>query len=188
MAVDPKIGAAFIDGGIVHRIGFRRLLPFSLWHLFMLQAIDSPFVHKGEVRRFDLRVAVGVCSLRYPDSRIRRPRYVGRDLRMGVRKFLHYVGDYLSKPEYVVIPRDGTTPPPPRGSAPETLQIVWDVLDFTHWEEEKVWNLPAGKGFAYQAGAMRSKGLDMDFMTPEERAYQDALEAEREAERKAPHG
>lgn len=186
---DSHLGPAFIDGGVRHRFFGRVLRPFSVWHLFLLQAIDSPFTTKGDVFQFHLETAVGVCRLRYPDSKIQRP-WVGplsswRLARKGglereVARFLDYAGDYLSKPEYAIHPRprpEGAPPPPQRTSAPFILRLVADIVGWAHCPIGDAWNLPVGQAHWWQSMAHRAHGEDVDFMDEEEREFQAQMEA-----------
>lgn len=188
MALDPSLAAAFIDGGQRPRFFGVRLRRFSLWHLFLLQAIDSPFVRLGEVTLFDLLTAVGICRLRFDDSRIVRPR-VGlvsgfrlarKDgLRREVVRFLNYTGDYLQKPEYCIHPREvpGAPPAPKRIAAPELLTLTADIMGWCHAPERWVWELPPGRAYWYRSMAQRHMGADVDFLDDEERDFQDQMEA-----------
>jgi len=183
VALDHKLGAAFIDGGVRHRLFGVTLRPFCLWHNYMLQAIDSPFIRKGDVTLFDLKTAVGACQLRFRDSRIRRPFWplrVGHNgLRSGVDRMLQYYGDYLQRPDYSVHTKDNpdAMPSGPRGAAPESLQVAWDIIGWSSWPEAYVWEMPIGAAYVYQAAALRARGVDLDFMTPKEREFQAAMKA-----------
>lgn len=174
--LDETLAAAFIDGGKRHKILGQRLRPFSLWHRLLLQAIDSPFLRKGTVNFFDLRTAVAACQLRFPDSCIVRSWLFRKwPLSHGVNQFLAYAGDYLSRPEYAIIPPKpvvGAPPEPKRGIAPEIVIVAGDIIGWSGWSPELVWNLPIGQSYWYQMLARRGAGADVDFVTEEERAFQ----------------
>jgi len=187
VALDRKLGAAFIDGGVQHRIIGVKLRPFCLWHHYLLQAIDSPFIHKGDVTLFDLKTAVGVCRLRFRDSRIRRPLFPlgDRKLELLMKQMLAYLGDYLQRPDYSIREKEGDSPlVGPRGAPPEALQVVWDVIGWSHWSEAYVWEMPIGAAYVAQAGALRARGADLDFMTPKEREFQEKMKAAEKAKAK----
>ena len=192
MSAANDIGPAFIDGGQSakrHRFFGALLRPFSLWHLFLLRAIASPFTAAGESALFDLQTAVGVCRLRYPDSRIVRPRLGPlalwrlcrkAGLRREVVRFLHYTGDALHKPEYGIHERPmppGAKPAGQRGAPPELLCIAADIIGWTHWPEARVWDLPLGKAYWYRAMSQRALGADVDFRTESDRAFEAAMKA-----------
>lgn len=186
MALDHKLGAAFIDGGVKHRILGATLRPFCLWHLYLLQAIDSPFVRKGDVTLFDLKTAVGICRLRFRDSKIRRPFFYFQlrhhSLRRDVDRMLLYIGDYLQRPDYSVHIKESpdATPAGSRGAPPESLQVAWDILGWSSFDEAYVWEMPIGAAYAHQAGALRARGADLDFMTDKERKFQADMKAAQE--------
>lgn len=146
--MDPSFIGALIDGSpnaewSTVRILGRRLRKFSLWHRLLLSAFQSPFVTGEPVTLRDLRIAVAVCSLAFPDSKTRLPwvmpflsrlwlvvraivsrgkkdkggdNVVQADLRKQVEAFVFYTKDYLQEPEYTVIPLESNGIP----SKPET--------------------------------------------------------------------
>lgn len=76
--MDPILAGAFIDDSSspTHsnsRIFGVRLRKFSLWHRLLLNAVDSPFVNRGDVYMVDIRIAIGICRCKPFDSRIRKP-------------------------------------------------------------------------------------------------------------------
>lgn len=190
--MEPSLAASFIDGTrgdgwSSHRFFGGRLRRFSLWHLFLLQSLGSPFVQLGEVSLFDLRTAAGVCRLRFDDSRIVRP-WLGPvslaqlcrkgGLKSEVVRFLSYTGDYLQKPEYCIHSRElpAAKAAPKRIAAPELLTLVADIMGWCHRPERWVWELPPGRAYWYRSMAQRALGADVDFLDDEERAFQDAME------------
>jgi len=211
MAVDPKFLAAWIDGQPDSEwsgtsIFGHKLRKFSLWHRTLLKAVDSPFMRKGSVALFDLRNAVGICKLKYPDSRIVRPKLGPFLMTLGlitrgllsrqkpstdpkvpnplqkalagrITTFLEYCGDYLQEPEYTIIPPDikGGGGRTPRGQAPDELQHASELIAWSGWSEDVVWNLPLGKASWYRAMARKAAGLDVDFITPAEKEFQAQL-------------
>lgn len=191
MGLEPSLAASFIDGTrgdgwSPHRFFGVRLRRFSLWHLFLLQSIDSPFVRLGDVGLFDLLTAVGICRLRFDDSLIRRPRMglpgwwklARKDgLRREVMRFLAYTGDYFQKPEYCIHTREvpGVAKPPPRTSAPELIMLAADVMGWCRGSERWVWELPPGRAYWYRSMAQRASGADVDFMDDEERDFQEQM-------------
>ena len=189
MALDPSLAGAFIDGGLEHRVLGVPVRPFCLWHVLLLQALDSPFLRHGEVGLFELRTAIGICRLRFGQSRVRRPflgpRALWRLCRRGglrreVKEFLGYTADYIYKPEYSVrepkLPA-GSSPRIPSHSAPEIIRLVGDVVGWSHWPEAYVWELPPSRAHWYRAMALRAAGIDVDFMSDEDRAFNDAMKA-----------
>ena len=210
-AVDLTFAGAFIDNQdnlewSGTRIFGVRLRKFCLWHRLLLRTIDSPFTRKGAVTLRDLRTAIGVCRLKYGDSRVVKPKLgpflmvcgltaggllrrwkkpadpkepnpLQKTLARRVDAFLEYCGDYLQQPEYTIITPDTKSPHPqtPRGRAPEELQHASELISWSGWSEATVWNLPLGKANWYRAMAHKEKGYDVDFLTPEEKAFQATL-------------
>lgn len=183
MAFDKTFAAAYIDGGTVHRVLSVRLHPFSPWHLYQLQIIDSPFLNAGRVFLFDLRRAVGICRLSYPNSRTRLPVFplimTQVKLEREVSKFLAFIDDYLQRPEYNIIQPDEfirtkralRTP----ANAPEPIQLSFDAAHGANISLPEAWNLPIGQAYIAQAMYLRKQGLMVDFMTEKEREFQKAI-------------
>ena len=180
MALDATFAHAFIDGGVTPRLLGLRVRPFCIWHLFLLHALDSPFIRKGEVGSFELRTAIGVCRLRGGDSRIRRPAPWRLSLRSGnlrfhVTQFLHYTRDYVVKPDYAVVappaPR-GSTPAPKIVPAPELLRVVADIVGWSGCSFRDAWELPVGQAYWWQSMALRARGERLDFMDDRHREIQ----------------
>lgn len=157
--------------------------------------IDSPFLRGGDVKIFDLREAVGICSLRYPECKVRRPwivpaiyfiwfgLYRKRWIKFLIRikdRLLVYYGDYISRPEYLLKPFDQpvshrgpqVAPPTRLGPVPEGFQILSDVISFLHCSEQDAWNMPVGKAYWYQMAYFRQQGERVDFMDEPEREFQ----------------
>lgn len=178
--LDPKFAAAYIDNGIRHRILGVRVKPFCLWHLLLLQTIDSPFQKCGDVNRFDLRTAVGICRLGYRESRVRRPIWpilTRKQLGRGVMQFWDYLGDYLSKPEYGIIPfgssggRSQRAPTPP----PEIVATAYDAAHGARVSIKEAWEMPIGEAYISQAMYFKQQGVQVDFMDQETRLFQSEL-------------
>lgn len=212
-AVDLTFSAAFIDqqDNLVWsgtRVLGVRLRKFCLWHRLLLRTIDSPFVRKGPVTLFDLRTAIGICRLKYGDSKIVRPwlgpflmvvwltlrgvlaRLLSRwkkpadpndmnplqkALARRVGAFLEYCGDYLQQPEYNIISPDNRATRTRRGSAPDELEHISELVVWSHWPEAVLWQMPVGRANYYRMMARKAAGCDVDVTTPEEKAFQASL-------------
>lgn len=157
---------------------------------------------------WDLRTAVAVCSLEYPNSDIRRPWLVPALLRIGLffrclftkskklqdgednpvqaqlrkytERFLTYVGDYLQNPEFTVIQTEskGDRAPEVRGLAIDELERLADLIAFTGWDDKKIWNLPLGYSNWLRAFAKRAQGVDISFTTEKEKKWREKLPPE----------
>lgn len=182
-----------------------RLRKFSLYHRLLLNTVDSPFMRNGPVSMFDIRVAVGACALEFGCSKIRKPRLwpfllqvwailislilrrkpgqprpLQRSLNRLSEELLEYFGEYLQRPEYAIIPPNrpaGMTPQVPRGRAPEEIEHVGELIAWGI-SEYRAWNMPIGQANWYRVMARRSGGLDVDFMSEEEKEFQENLPPE----------
>jgi hypothetical protein len=160
------------------RVLGRRLRKFCLWHQLLLKAIDSPFLRKGDVTRFDLRTAVGICRLRFGDSRVRRPitpLLTRRRFQREVLNFLSYAGDYISEPEFVVEESTSSTPVKPRGAPPEPLRVACDVMSYLHVSEVRAWEMPLALAKWYSLMANRAAGAPIDFITTRDKEFQEQM-------------
>lgn len=94
-------------------------------------------------------------------------------------KFMVYLGDYINKPEYGIIPFDefsrGSKPVHLPTPPPETVQLAFDVAAGAHVPIQDAWNMPLGQAYVAQAMHYREKGLKVDFMNESEREFQDSL-------------
>lgn len=185
MAFDPVFASAYIDAGHIHRVLGKRLRPFCLWHLYLLQVADSPFLQAGTVNLYHLRRAVGICRLRYQESKtklpifpiILTPPYFKRE----VQKFLDYVGDYLHRPEYTIMPltefnrqKSVTRGPSP---APDAVQVAFDAASGANVPIREAWEMPIGQAYIAQAMFLKRQGMLVDFMNESEREFQKAMKA-----------
>lgn len=211
MAVDLKFLASLIDNSdsselSEHRILGVRLRKFCLWHRLLLRAAESPFVLTKPVSLFDLRTAVGICRLRFGQSKVKRPRIApalllagaalrglftrrandpeaGNPLQQALHgatsDFLSYCGDYLQDPDYAIIPSDigRSKPRTPRGRPPQELEHAADLIHFG-FSEQRAWEMPLGLANFYRVMAFKQSGADVDFITPEEKAFQANLPEE----------
>lgn len=183
MAFDPIFAAAYIDGGTVHKVLGVKLRPFSAWHLYQLQIVESPFLEAGQVFLYHLRRAVGICRLRFPCSRTRLPIFPlimnQEKLEKEVDKFLLYVDNYLQRPEYNIIQADefnrSKRPLRVPANAPEPIQLAFDAAHGANISLADAWNLPIGQAYIAQAMHMRRQGLMVDFMNEKERDFQDSI-------------
>lgn len=96
-----------------------------------------------------------------------------RALRKQVNAFLDYAGDYLSNPEFTIIPPEhgrNYTPRTPRGRFDDCIEHVGELIQWGIPEKD-AWGMPIGKANVYRIMAMRSSGLDVDIVTEEEKEF-----------------
>jgi len=214
MPVHPTFAAAFIDnsdGGEFspHRVLGRRLRRFCLWHRLLLRTLDNPLLVGGNITFFDIRTAIGVCCLRYGQSKVRRPWFIPalimaktilvallsrrpkddkglnpyqRAMARIAEQFYAYCGDYIQEPEYSVIPKPGAKGER-RERAPEELETAASVIAFSGWSEDVVWNMSMGKVSWYVMMHRRMSGMDVDLLGEEELRYQEELREKLEKEK-----
>jgi hypothetical protein len=178
--VDFTVAGAFIDGAANPRYADRRVLgvrlrKFSLWHRFLLNTIESPFMSKGTVTMFDLRVAVGVCRLEPFDSNVHkpwlvpllifigaflrsffpRPRHSGPGQPLNARQralvkrcdmFFAYCQEYIQAPEYTIIPI-----PKGKNHVPQTPRGRFDDC-IEHVGELITWGIPEREAWSMPLG------------------------------------
>lgn len=191
MAFDPVFASAYIDNGTRHKVLGVRLRPFSAWHLFLLQVVESPFLNSGQVYLYHLRRAVGICRLRFPVSRPRPPLYLRvmtqKRLHSEVSKFLLYTEDYIQKPDYTIVPFDlgiRERPAIPRITRPpDVIQLVFDAAQGANVSIQDAWNMPIGQAYISQAMYFQQKGVLVDFMDEKEREFQADLKKHMETKR-----
>lgn len=190
--IDRTFAAAYIDNNIRHRIFGRRLKPFSLWHLFLLQVIESPFVSQSEIRLHDLKNAIAICSLNYRNSKIRRPilpvNVTITSLGKYVTRFMEYVGDYLSRPEYTIIPWKVDEPRYvglPVTDAPNIIVTAFNACASTRLPINEIWDLPIGEAYVAEAMYLRMQGNRLNFTDEDERQFQAEMKAAQQAKKDA---
>jgi hypothetical protein len=184
--LDESFAEAWVNSP--HRILGLRLLPFSLWHRFQLEILDSPLLSGKAVDPleipFVLERAVRACRLTYPQTVAPhfnmwsfRWRLAGRDINTELMKFGAYLSDYFAIPKFLPPTRKKDNRPesvnhPP----PENIQIFSAVVSMTGWPEEKIWMLPIGQAYWYAAGHWYQSGQELDFLTPEHLILKERIE------------
>jgi hypothetical protein len=160
-------------------------------------AAGSPFLAGGSISFFDIREVIGICSLRWPRCKVRRPWVIPfiYFMLMGYRRkawkkwmiklrdrLLEYFGDYISRPEYSIhvpdMPRGPQTAPPPRlGPVPEEFVILSDVISFLHCSVEEAWNTPVSQAYWWQMAFYKHQGENINFLDENERQFQAQMRA-----------
>lgn len=182
MALDTVFAAAYIDNDVKYSIFGRRLRPFCLWHLALLQTVESPFVSTGEISLRDLKIAIGICSLHYRHSKVRRPflprRLNQARLQKKVDQFMNYVHDYFYKPEYTI--KDPDPNPPsypglPLSDAPPAVTTAFNAARGAGVPVSQAWNMPIGEAYIAEAMYFKQAGNTLDFMSDEDREMQEDM-------------
>lgn len=180
--LDEGFAEAWVNS--THRVLGLDLLPFSLWHRFQLQVLDSPTISDKPVNPIDLERAVQACRLVYPDcvsANINmwgfRWRLAGRPIDRELQKFGAYLSDYFSIPKFVPPVRKKHLPDTVNHPPPEEMRIFSSVATMTGWSDEKIWMLPIGQAYWYAAGHWYQSGQELDFLTPEHLLLQQRIAA-----------
>lgn len=168
-----------------HVVLGRRLRPFSFWHEFALDAIQSPLQgYNGEIGFAALFNAVEACRCGYLQIprqttrffvylqrrrlRIARKRYAPFFLRELVR-LRTYQRDYRAAPEYgesfVGDPGEPIKTPP-------YLYLVALLLRYsqsatTQRAKKQIWMMPIGEARWWAAAHAEAHGVSINIMTPE---------------------
>lgn len=179
--LDERFAESWINS--THRVLGRKLRPFSLWHRFQLEILDSPILSGKKIEHLDLERACRCCQLQYPNPITAgingwslRWRLAGRDFALEVQKFGTYLEDYFAPPKFLPSIRKVHQPevihPPP-----EAIRILSAVIDLTKWPENKIWDMPIGQAYWYAAGQWYQDGAELDFLTPEHLVLRDRIAA-----------
>lgn len=178
MALEPSYPAGFTSQRTAHRVCGVELHPLCLWHMLLLTECDSPFLRQGEVGWTELRQAVGICRLQFPDATILPPKPPGWlerfRFKLQLRRFLAFAGAHLHRPKFKI---DSTGAPKARGAAPETLAHFADLFGWGKWSEAQVWNLPLPRAEWYRPMALRHAGAPVSFQTAHDRQFEADMKA-----------
>lgn len=170
MALDEKFAEAFVNLDY-HRVLSYKLKPFSLWHRFLLEFLDSPLITGGNADVNSILQAIQVCRSSFPKFPDKQG-FLGK-LRLLINtfnpeeegtKFAKYVEDYAAFPELW----NKSDEESKKSSAPETLSMAVQLIELG-FTESQAWDMPIGKAFWYTSISAHLKGADIDFVTQEER-------------------
>jgi hypothetical protein len=148
----------------------------------LMQAVYSPFLYSGNVKLWDLKTAIGICRLKYRQSKIRRPffpRFVTKSFfKKEVDRFVEYIGDYSSNLDYNIIPFDTGRNQKPEPRIVHPPNVVITAFDAAHGARVSIveaWNMPLGEAYIAQAMHFREQGSRVSFMDDAEREFQKEL-------------
>ena len=169
-----------------HRVLGRRLQPYSLWHRFALEVVESPFIAPdGRPSISDLDIAARICSSRYPTTdaasffRLIKSKQPGERLswrrklqfsylarrydpaREGAL-FVAYVRDYYAPPKFWEQAGEGAHET--SGAPPEMLGVATRLIR-GGFSEERAWNMAIGKAYWHAATLARIDGAKLDFVS-----------------------
>lgn len=169
--LNERLGEAFVNK--TYKVLGLELKPFSLWHLFLLTAGNSPFLEgKAIVNWAEIRWAVAMCRSTYPN--VNWPS--GKELFLSLLKcpypkledeliaFNTYILDHYSVPLlWSKDNKDTSTADVLAGIASIVVTLVG--AGFNHKE---VWNMSAGGAYWYFCFIQKSKGAEINFVAPNE--------------------
>lgn len=182
--LDESFAEAWVNS--THRVLGLKLLPFSLWHRFQLELIDSPILKEGAIKTVDLPFvlehAIHACRVTYPDTVAAkiglvsmRWRLAGRNINEEMRKFGAYLSDHFAIPKFLPPIKKRYLPDTVNHPPPENMQIFSAVATMTGWPAEEIWMMPIGQAYWYAAGHWYQSGQELDFLTPEHLVLQERI-------------
>lgn len=170
--MDDDFYTAFLEGE--NRLGFQTLKPLSLWHNFLLSAINHPIINDGKIEIHDLITAIQVFKCEYPNKPDLRKTWL-RQIQLWFLKLspkrLRFIDSYLR--DYIVA--NGASPYLLKAeskakplTAPPFLQTVISLISFG-WSEKDAWNMPIGKAKWYEASFLERESDSISFVYKSER-------------------
>ncbi|MCG2681182.1 MAG: hypothetical protein L6455_14630 [Kiritimatiellae bacterium] len=164
----------------------RKLMPFSSWHLLVLEAAGSPFVLGGVPDIDDLVAAIWVCSHGFAEGitiagdapAIRKwARAQKKPAFTAARAaFQDYVNAAFCSPEYWSSSDGGEI------RAPACWHMATFAMRELHMTEQAAWDFPVNRIGCYQACAGESNG-NKDLMSADDIKGVATLEADADKEK-----
>lgn len=87
---------------------------------------------------------------------------------------MDYVGDYLSKPEYTIVPLDikETRAPVHLTHPPGAVCTAYNAAYGARISIMEAWEMPIGEAYISEAMYLRAQGSQLDFLDDEEKEFQ----------------
>lgn len=181
---DPRFSDSVLGGRF--KIQGRTLRPFSYWHIFQLEAIESPFIDGKGIDDVPALVnaldhALRICRTRYPKPAKgfpKRLRWLAKPMvLLRLRKLdgdalalARYIEFHTQGPEFWIPDGGGV----PKGQMPRALAGV-AALMMLGLSEREAWNYPVGRGEWMKAARSSHQGDELDFIEPESEETRDKL-------------
>ena len=187
--MDGRFLTAFIIPESWDVMGYK-LKPFSLRHMMVLAALDSPFVgSRPPTCPEDVLVFLRVCSSEHPSQAFRKPtlRDRWRILMMEtrteyfieqVKAIFEYIETCNSSPKVWTKPEEGNQAEKRRENIPGPLSLATTLMSKMNLSHEEAWNMTLGQTIWYLTAYAVSEGSDIRILTTQEEAK---ASAEREA-------
>lgn len=175
-----------------HKVLGRTLSPFSLYHYFVLEAIDSPIIKKDQTRIsiIDLYIATIVCSNKYPIDISAFPSgswwsIVKNSIRFGyfatrykmsreATKFSNYIKDYSSMPMFWESKDKKKS-----SGLPDALSLVVSLIVSLGYKEQDAWNCPLGKAVWLTTASAILNGAESKIISPQAKAFMDKVSSKK---------
>lgn len=171
-----------------HTVLGKKLKPFSLYHHFVLEAIESPLVKGQPSSIIDLYIAACVCSQEYPLDQTKIPTgswwsILVNSFRFGyysvrykhsreVAKFYHYTKDFSSMPNFWN--EKGKNGKKPTG-LPDVFAIMVTLIVSLGYKEKDAWNCPVGKAVWLSTASSIINGAESKIISAEAKAFMDSM-------------
>lgn len=173
MAVEEKFAEAWLNTS--HKVLGVKLRPFSLWHRFLLDQLDTKLLSGSNyLSIMDLYTGCMICRSKYPNVKIKVPfwRYLllsrKREFTKHFEAFSAYITDFCGFPEFWDKQDSETN----KGPAPDPLGTVVSLMNLG-FSENEAWDMPVGKASWYSAAFSQMQGADIDFLTAKEKQMQE---------------
>ena len=173
MAVEEKFAEAWLNTS--HKVLGVKLRPFSLWHRFLLDQLDTKILSGGDyISIMDLYTGCLICRNVYPNVKIKVPIWKYFTLKRKTKKitsefeaFSTYITDFAGFPEFWEKEDSESN----KGPAPDPLGTVVSLMNMG-FTENQAWDMPVGKASWYSATSSQIQGADIDFLTAKEKEMQ----------------
>jgi hypothetical protein len=178
--MDGRFLTAFIIPKEWDVMGYK-LKPFSLRHMLILQAIESPFMSSKRPPSCpeDVLVFLRVCSSEHPSKAFRKPTLMDR-LRIArmeasigcfkkqVDACMAYVEMCTSAPKTYT--KDDEEVHKKRENVPGPLSLAGSLMSRLHFTQDQAWDCTLGQAIWYLTAHAIAEGAEIRILTTEEEA------------------
>ncbi len=178
--MDDRFYAAFLPPRV--RVCGVELKRFTLWHQFLLSAMQSPFVSGCNIAASDLITAIMLCRQRKRRTKISysamghiwqwRMRRSPRLLRTETRKFVQWLKENSVEPYCWMESKSGTRPPP---NGPGCLKLVSALVWRAKISPDDAWDMPVSEALWLDAGIVQSESGSLHIL-PEAMAHGESFD------------
>lgn len=176
------------DGHIAVCMG-RRLLPLSLWHMWLLRSMENPYAVGGIPEGQDLCELVFVCSMTRKGFARATNRHAGQITEQLVGRFflmdaddrtetVNLIHEYLESQTDVVEfwQAEDSDPIKDRMRCPPEWHLILDLLKARICEtEDDAWDYPYARAMAWRAVITESQTGSREYIDPLDREQIDVV-------------